>query len=214
MMYQVLNNLGPSYLSNLLIRSQTLHNHNTRNATNFGLALPLSRTKMGKLAFSHEGAALWNQLPFCVRQAQSKHSFTNLYWRTLRLWLFLFHFLVLSVNIYLRVAPINVFHSHENLSFPMYVKVYSWCVYAYINIDLFDRLSINSYCISWTNIALLYIIGLYNNYKQNKQITLIYIKSCIRLLTLFVISCICNHFFVYRASQKNSIHTERVTLSK
>ena len=99
MMYHVLNNFGPSYLSNILIRSQTLHNHNTRNATNFGLALPLSRTKMGKLAFSHEGAALWNQLPFCVRQAQSKHSFANLYWRTLRLWLFLIHFLVLSVKI-------------------------------------------------------------------------------------------------------------------
>ena len=70
---------------NILTRSQTLHNHNTRNATNVELALPLSRAQMGKLAFSHEGEALWNQFPFCVRQAQSKQSFANLYWRTLRL---------------------------------------------------------------------------------------------------------------------------------
>ena len=37
--------------------------------------------KMGKRRFSHEAAAYWNQLPNIVRQAPSKGSFANLYWK-------------------------------------------------------------------------------------------------------------------------------------
>ena len=37
--------------------------------------------KKKKRRFSHEAAAYWNQLPNIVRQAPSKKSFANLYWK-------------------------------------------------------------------------------------------------------------------------------------
>ena len=72
MVYHALSEQSPLYLSDMFVRSHSLHNHRTRSAANMGLIIPKSRTQMGKRRFSHEAAAYWNQLPNIVRQAPSK----------------------------------------------------------------------------------------------------------------------------------------------
>ena len=73
MVYHALSEQSPLYLSDMFVRSHSLHNHRTRSAANMGLIIPKSRTQMGKRRFSHEAAAYWNQLPNIVRQAPSKN---------------------------------------------------------------------------------------------------------------------------------------------
>ena len=73
--YKVLNNLTPSYISDLLAPiSQTL-NHTLRSSTNGSLAVPRSKTALFDRSCSSSAPRLWNQLPESVRKVTSLNVF-------------------------------------------------------------------------------------------------------------------------------------------
>ena len=63
---KALNNLTPTYISDLLTQIRTL-----RSSTDGSLAVPVSRTAMFDGSFACSAPRLWNDLPECVRSAPS-----------------------------------------------------------------------------------------------------------------------------------------------
>ena len=76
LMYKVLNNETPEYLSSRFINRMALTPYNLRN-TEAKLAVPLPRTDCYKRSFSYSGAVLCNSLPSNLRQASSLASFKS-----------------------------------------------------------------------------------------------------------------------------------------
>ena len=73
--YKALNNLTPSYISDLLAPiSQTL-NRMLRSSTNGSLAVPRSKTALFDRSFSSSAPRFWNQLPESVRKVTSLNVF-------------------------------------------------------------------------------------------------------------------------------------------
>ena len=79
MIYSALHGEAPMYLKDLFVRSDTVHRHSTRNASNYGVCVPRVRSQAGKKSFSHEGAILWNKLPNHVKCAATMHTFACQY---------------------------------------------------------------------------------------------------------------------------------------
>ena len=70
MMYKLLNNLTPIYLSELCpISNNSRTNYNLRN--NYNLSVPPSRTERHKKSFLPSAIRLWNLLPVEVRNCQN-----------------------------------------------------------------------------------------------------------------------------------------------
>ena len=73
--YKAINNLTPSYISDLLTPvSQTL-NRMLRSSTNGSLVVPRSKTAIFDRSFSSSAPRLWNQLPEPVRKSTSLYVF-------------------------------------------------------------------------------------------------------------------------------------------
>ena len=74
MMYRIINNLTPSYLSNILPpKIGNNVSYNMRNAHNFNL--PVMRTESFKQSFIPRGIKLWNSLELNTRNSTSLSSF-------------------------------------------------------------------------------------------------------------------------------------------
>ena len=75
LIYKALNNLTPTYISDLLTPMSQSHKRTLRSSTDGSLAVPRSRTAMFDGSFSCSAPRLWNDLPECVRSAPSLNVF-------------------------------------------------------------------------------------------------------------------------------------------
>ena len=71
LIYKALNNLTPTYISDLLTPMSQSHKRTLRSSTDGSLAVPRSKTAMFDGSFSCSAPRLWNDLPECVRSAPS-----------------------------------------------------------------------------------------------------------------------------------------------
>ena len=69
------NNLTPTYISDLLTPMSQSHKRTLRSATDGSIAVPRSKTAMFDGSFSCSAPRLWNDLPECVRSAPSLNVF-------------------------------------------------------------------------------------------------------------------------------------------
>ncbi|XP_047193774.1 uncharacterized protein LOC118286550 [Scophthalmus maximus] len=72
--YKALNNQAPSYLTELLV---SYYPNRSLRSVNAGLLVVprVCKSRMGGRAFSHQAPLLWNQLPVCVRDADTLSTF-------------------------------------------------------------------------------------------------------------------------------------------
>ena len=76
MMYKIVNNMVPEYLSShFFLRSDTL-TYNLRDSDGT-LAIPQPRTNYCKRRLSYSGVVLWNSLPLNIRQSLSLNEFKS-----------------------------------------------------------------------------------------------------------------------------------------
>ena len=76
MMYKIVNNMVPEYLSShFVLRSDTL-TYNLRDSDGT-LAIPQPRTNYCKRSLSYSGVVLWNSLPLNIRQSLSLNEFKS-----------------------------------------------------------------------------------------------------------------------------------------
>lgn len=76
MMYKLLNNLGPTSLTNLFTYKSEITNYNLRDISS-GLCLLKPQTNNMKKSFMYDGASLWNSIPKDIRESSSLSSFQN-----------------------------------------------------------------------------------------------------------------------------------------
>ena len=74
MIFKVLNNLAPEYLTYLFCRTNQVHDYSLQNS-DLNLLLTKPNTNFLRNSFSYSGAVLWNSLPRNVRLAQSLSGF-------------------------------------------------------------------------------------------------------------------------------------------
>ena len=68
MVYKLINDLAPDYLSEMFIKNLTCSRKNLRN-TATDLQVPRMRTSNGQRAFSYHGAGVWNLSGCEIKQA-------------------------------------------------------------------------------------------------------------------------------------------------
>ena len=76
MMYKLLNNMGPTSLTNLFTYKNEITNCNLRDISS-SLCLPKPRTNNMKKSFMYDGAFHWNSIPKEIRESTSLTSFQN-----------------------------------------------------------------------------------------------------------------------------------------
>ena len=74
-MYKCMNNLAPSYLSQLFTKRSQTHSFLTRNRDS--LQLPRCRTALAQQSFVFRGVTIWNSLPEELRNCSSIVSFKH-----------------------------------------------------------------------------------------------------------------------------------------
>ena len=77
LMYKIENDLAPTYMKEMFVKTSDLHTYSTRSATSGGFHPPHRKLNIGKASFSYRGAHVWNQLPVEIREAQSLENFKN-----------------------------------------------------------------------------------------------------------------------------------------
>ena len=70
MIFKILNEEAPDYLSNKFIFRNDTNSYRLRNSE-MRLALPQPRTDYVRKSFSYSGAALWNSLPTDIRVSKT-----------------------------------------------------------------------------------------------------------------------------------------------
>lgn len=73
--YKALNNLTPSYISDLLIPVSQTCTRILRSSENGSLVVPRSRTALYDRSFSTSAPKLWNSLPYSIKSAHSLNAF-------------------------------------------------------------------------------------------------------------------------------------------
>jgi hypothetical protein len=79
LVFKLLNNLCPGYVTNLLTPFKNVHCQNTRGSTNNNLVLSRVSTNSGKHSFSFLAASDWNSLDVDIRNASTLSQFRNAY---------------------------------------------------------------------------------------------------------------------------------------
>ena len=75
--YKAMNNLTPSYISDLLTPTALVCNRNLRSSENGSLILPKTRTTLYTGPFAFSPPKLWNTLPTAVRLPPSLNEFKS-----------------------------------------------------------------------------------------------------------------------------------------
>ena len=75
LVYKALNDLTPSYISDLLTPVSQLHHRTLRSTTNGSLAVPRSKKAIYDGSFSSSAPRLWNDLPETVKKSSSLKDF-------------------------------------------------------------------------------------------------------------------------------------------
>ena len=76
--YKAMNNLTPSYISDLLTPTALVCNRNLRSSENGSLILPKTRTAIYTGSFAFSAPKLWNTCPTAVRLAPSLNEFKRI----------------------------------------------------------------------------------------------------------------------------------------
>lgn len=74
MMYKIMINRAPSYLTNMFENITSVHSHNLRNSE-YNVYVPRPYTEAGKNSFHYQGAVLWNSLSRDIRCQDNVRSF-------------------------------------------------------------------------------------------------------------------------------------------
>ena len=77
LMYKIENDLAPTHMKEMFVKTSDLHTYSTRSATSGGFHPPHRKLNIGKASFSYRCAHVWNQLPVEIRGAQSLENFQN-----------------------------------------------------------------------------------------------------------------------------------------
>ena len=85
LMFKVLNNLTPTYLTDSFRAINSVHSINTRQSSAGDLYVPKCNLNYGKKAFSYKGCVLWNVLSNEIRNAQTFMSFKMMFKNDLKL---------------------------------------------------------------------------------------------------------------------------------
>ena len=75
--YKAMNNLAPSYLSNLLVPVSNTLAYGTRSTTNNNLVIPTHNTELFKQSFSYSAVTIWNSIPLSLKETPSLQYFKN-----------------------------------------------------------------------------------------------------------------------------------------
>ena len=75
MVYKVLSDQSPDYLSQFIIKSSDTHNLNLRSSSHEDLKIPRSYTQYMDKSFSLCGPKLWNNLPSNIKSSKSLNIF-------------------------------------------------------------------------------------------------------------------------------------------
>ena len=76
--YKVMNNLTPSYISDLLIPTGLVFNRNLRSSENGSLILTKTRTALYAGSFAFSAPNLWNTFPSSVKLAPALDEFKQI----------------------------------------------------------------------------------------------------------------------------------------
>ena len=76
--YKAMNNLTPSYISDLLTPTALVCNRNLRSSENGSLILPKTKTALYTGSFTFSAPKLWNTFPKSVRLASSLNEFKQM----------------------------------------------------------------------------------------------------------------------------------------
>ena len=68
LMYKIENDLAPTHMKGMFVKTSDLHTYSTRSATS-GAFHPLTGSSILRKAFSCRGAHVWNQLLVEIREA-------------------------------------------------------------------------------------------------------------------------------------------------
>jgi hypothetical protein len=71
--YKTLQSKQPSYLFKILTPYSSVRN--LRSSDHRLLAVPFTKTEIGRRAFSYSAPTVWNTLPLSLRSSTSSHSF-------------------------------------------------------------------------------------------------------------------------------------------
>ena len=63
LVYKIENDLAPTHMKNMFMKSSEVRSYSTRSATSGGFHLPKKNLNIGQASFSYHGAYIWNQLP-------------------------------------------------------------------------------------------------------------------------------------------------------
>ena len=74
MVHKAINDVAPSYLSELFHNTKTVHNHETRGSTH-GLFLNIQKYKFGQRSFASYGCKVWNSLDKDVQATKETKRF-------------------------------------------------------------------------------------------------------------------------------------------
>ena len=69
LMYKIENDLAPTHMKEMFVKTSDLHTYSTRSATSSGFHPPHRKLNIGQDSFSYRVAHLWNQLPVEIREA-------------------------------------------------------------------------------------------------------------------------------------------------
>ena len=76
LMFKVVHNLVPSYLSEQFSRRDTAHDHNTRG-NHVNLSIPKPNANFLKNSLAYNGAVAWNSIPTDIRYSENIEMFKN-----------------------------------------------------------------------------------------------------------------------------------------
>ena len=71
------NDLAPTHMKNMFMKSSEVHSYNTRSAASGDFHLLKENLNIGKASFSYHGAYIWNQMLVQIMEPQSVKCFQN-----------------------------------------------------------------------------------------------------------------------------------------
>ena len=87
-MWKIMNNQAPNYLSTKFTQINMMHDRNTRQSQRQLIYLPKCNNEYGKRTFSYSGGNIWNSLPDFVKQSGSIDTFKKNYLRYTKVFIY------------------------------------------------------------------------------------------------------------------------------
>ena len=96
LMYKIMNNIAPSYLTELFVPVNETHSHNLR-CSDINLKVPQPHPDYLKRSLSYSGALLWNSIPSTIRNLDNIKNFSMIVCNSFYKYFICFYF---YINVY------------------------------------------------------------------------------------------------------------------